>query len=246
MLRLTAECGPDAGRVFLTRNIYAVVGRNGEIAPHDRTVSDYHALIQIQENGTILVTDLNSETGTWLGYGERTAEQLKLKSGMCFKVGNTVLRLHLEQTAPLLPPARTMPLPTAAASAPAPVAAAPANAAPVRPHVLHVAKSTRPGGTAPLTPPATAPATRSTTPQPAPVTSRSTASSSSASLELEFDPDILAVADNETQNQGVEMREPQRLVIPAPARREPATVSSRRSPSIPPPIPQSQPRWAGR
>lgn len=218
MLRLTVECGPDAGRIFLTRSIYAVVGHNGEIALRDRSVSDYHALLQVQENGVILVTDLNSETGTWFGYGERPAEQLKLKSGMCFKVGNTVLRVQIEQTATLLPPAVAMPLPPKAAPVPA-----------SRPHVLHVAQPVREGGTGPLPP----------------ISANQDSPSSSASLELEFDPDILAVSENETQAQSVDMAEPQRLLIPAPAQRRPAVAPSAR-PQASQPAPQPQREWARR
>jgi len=101
MLRLTVEQGPDAGRVFITRNNHAVVGQHGEISLSDRKVSLYHALLQLQPNGTIIITDLNSESGTWFGYGERPAEQLVLRSGMCFKVGKSVLRVEVDQPAKL-------------------------------------------------------------------------------------------------------------------------------------------------
>ncbi len=168
MLRLTAEQGPDAGRVFLTRSKYAVVGRNGEIALNDRNVSTYHALLQVQPNGTMLITDLNSEGGTWLGYGERTATQLTLKSGMCFKVGGTVLRVEVEQPT------------TEASSQPAP------SASEQHPHVVHVAH-----GRSGLTGALSSPATESfSTAKPNAVVPPQHASS----LELEFDPDIFETA----------------------------------------------------
>jgi predicted component of type VI protein secretion system len=217
MLRLIVERGPDAGRIFLTRSIYAVVGRSGEIALSDRSVSGYHALIQVQDDNTILLTDLNSENGTWLGYGERSAEQLRLKSGMCFKVGSTVLRVHLDQTAALL--ASEQPAP--ALQAPQPVS---------RPHVLHVAdRPNREDRTGPLGQPDPAipapPAARTGAPNsPGRVSIPSRAGMSPAQttgLELEFDPEILAVAEDKAQAKAVELKEPQRVVIPTPAQVRP-------------------------
>ncbi|MEI6044324.1 MAG: FHA domain-containing protein [Chloroflexota bacterium] len=193
MLRLSVEQGPDAGRIFLTKNNHAVVGQHGEIALSDRNVSPYHALLQLQPNDTTVITDLNSGSGTWFGYGERPAEQLVLKSGMCFKVGNSVLRLEVDHVVNLELPAQV-------------------SAQPYTPPVLQE--------TVPVVQPCVAPPvavikkelSNSLAPIraiPLPVVTRR-----SNLLELEFDPDILAVADESDGAALLQLDEPEEVIIP--------------------------------
>lgn len=288
MLRLTAEQGPDAGRIFATKSNYAVVGQRGEIALNDRNVSAYHALLQIQPNGMLVVTDLNSDSGTWMGYGERKAEKLTLKPGMCFKLGNTVLRVEFEQAPRLelpaddLQPGLAQVALVARANGTQPLRPLPSRAngtAPLWPQSL----ATRQGGTAPLRPPAslqvsepkpepvaqimfTAPALHGAeaaplnsagmvptlapiqaqmevaTPvnNPAPVAKpalepevRRTTTRASGGLELEFDPDILAFANEPSRDEPVQLAEPEKLIIPSPQPAAEAATKPRLRPAQP-------------
>jgi len=189
MLCLIAERGPDTGHIFTAECNRAVVGQSGEIALSDHSVSRYHALIQVQPNDTIVVTDLNSATGTWLGYGERPAEQLTLKVGMCFKVGNTVLRIYFDQTE-------------------AEQSTKPSLIPQPRPHTLHLARQVREAASRTLPPPPalSAPALKS----------NEKVQADSRSLELEFDPDILAMADQGATVKSVEPKAVEQVNLPVP------------------------------
>ncbi len=199
MLCLIAEQGPDAGQIFVARGNCAVIGQNGEIALNDRSVSAYHAIIQAQDNGRVTVTDLNSENGTWLGYGERSVEQITLKSGMCFRVGNTVLRIQPNKAIADYP-VQVLPMPR-------PRTAELHLARPNAPHldtevfVPTVSLTTKKSKVEPSIRIAVHPAVNA--PRP-------------AALELEFNAEFLAASER-NQPEQINLQESERLVIPLPA-----------------------------
>ncbi|HVH99832.1 MAG TPA: FHA domain-containing protein, partial [Enhygromyxa sp.] len=127
---------PEVRRIDARR---VVIGRDGgDIVLGDGQASAAHAEIEF-ENGQLVVRDLGSTNGTWLG--ERNLPQFALSPGQVFRCGHTHFRL-LEIVGgqpltagrtimaevgplPMMPSPPTAPPPAAAASAPAPAVAAP-------------------------------------------------------------------------------------------------------------------------
>jgi hypothetical protein len=126
---LLAMAGPLAGRRVRLRT--GVLGRGASSATRldDPTVSRTHARIRV-EAGRILVEDLGSRNGSWLG-GARLAGLREMAPGEELRAGRTVLALGIAPPAgPILEPepgvgARPSPIALlAAAAAAAAVAAA--------------------------------------------------------------------------------------------------------------------------
>ena len=126
---LLALAGPLAGQRVRLRT--GVLGRGASSATRldDPTVSRAHARIRV-EAGRILVEDLGSRNGSWLG-GARLAGPREMAPGEELRAGRTVLALGLAPPAsPILEPApgvgaRPSPIALlAAAAAAAAVAAA--------------------------------------------------------------------------------------------------------------------------
>lgn len=82
--------GPDKGRTYHTADEPAVIGRSSDQIPlTDNSSSRWHAEIR-PENGSWILSDLESSNGTYLN-GKRIAAPSKLKHGDQIKVGSTLL-----------------------------------------------------------------------------------------------------------------------------------------------------------
>jgi two-component system NtrC family sensor kinase len=82
--------GPDKGRTFRTMNEAAALGRESEQIPlTDRTVSRHHAQLS-PDNGTWVLSDLNSANGTYIN-GVRVRTPVRLKHGDQIKLGSTLI-----------------------------------------------------------------------------------------------------------------------------------------------------------
>ncbi|GMV97575.1 MAG: FHA domain-containing protein [Phycisphaerae bacterium] len=82
--------GPDKGRTFRTMNEPAVLGRESDQIPlSDRTVSRHHAQVH-PDNGSWVLTDLNSANGTYVN-GVRVRTPVRLKHGDQIKLGSTLI-----------------------------------------------------------------------------------------------------------------------------------------------------------
>ena len=125
--RLVHLTGSLAGRVRDVEARRLVLGRDPASAevvfgPEDRTVSRRHALIE-EENGILLLRDLESSTGTFLGGAD--VEEAELRDGDVFELGRggPQVRVDLAHDGTLVMPSAAPPL---RAPAPAQRPAAPA------------------------------------------------------------------------------------------------------------------------
>jgi ABC-type multidrug transport system ATPase subunit/pSer/pThr/pTyr-binding forkhead associated (FHA) protein len=121
--RLVHLSGSLAGRVRDVDSAELVLGRDPEVAQvvfgaDDRAVSRRHALL-VEEDGVLLIRDLDSSTGTFVD--EQDIEEAELRDGDVFELGRGGPRIRVELTADtgtlILPASALMPL--AAAKAPA-------------------------------------------------------------------------------------------------------------------------------
>jgi predicted component of type VI protein secretion system len=118
---LVVVAGPAAGRrVDLTGQV-TVGRREGEVLLEDQEISRRHCLIAPGPAAEVVVTDLNSTNGTWIN-GARIAGPTILRPGDELRIGDSVCRIEVPQTAPWQAPAQ-----------PHPGQAPPAQAAPVQP-----------------------------------------------------------------------------------------------------------------
>ena len=97
--QLVITTGPDQGRsIGLTEGQIAVIGRgkSAEFQLHDARVSRIHCQIRIRA-GRVLLFDCNSSGGTFVNdkriYGE------ELQPGTDIRIGNTMMRLKVAETA---------------------------------------------------------------------------------------------------------------------------------------------------
>jgi len=89
--------GPAAGRMFPLDAAEALVGRGEDcdLRLDDGTVSQHHARLHRQAGGALLVSDLQSRNGTWVG-GEEVSEPAVLPPGALLQMGTTFARLLTE------------------------------------------------------------------------------------------------------------------------------------------------------
>jgi pSer/pThr/pTyr-binding forkhead associated (FHA) protein len=94
MYLLEVLSGPLDGKSW-TFEREITIGRDDSVADAcvalDRYVSRKHALVRVEE-GTILLSDLQSRNGTKLN-GELLQDETQLLAGVPFVVGRTVLRV---------------------------------------------------------------------------------------------------------------------------------------------------------
>lgn len=157
---LTVTEGPHQGAtVKIDRNI--TVGRDADcdiVIDQDERASRRHAGFALQADGSVLVTDLGSTNGVFVG-GERITTTATVRSGDTLRVGRTEFAVRmtdpaagpatvvggLEPDAPAAPPVAAPPVasspiaPPLASPAPPPPGAAPAPAAKRRSPLLAVA-----------------------------------------------------------------------------------------------------------
>ena len=84
--------GPDAGTRIRLARAKATIGRGQtDVVLHDADVSRLHAMLEIQVDGSVLLRDLGSTNGIYVG-SKRVAEW-KWKTGESVRVGQSLLRL---------------------------------------------------------------------------------------------------------------------------------------------------------
>ena len=96
--RLVVLSGLHAGRVREVDEREVVLGRDPETAqivfePQERRVSRRHAALR-EENGTLVLRDLESSTGTFVR--QQRVEQIELKDGDVFELGQDGPRVRVE------------------------------------------------------------------------------------------------------------------------------------------------------
>lgn len=87
--------GENVGKRYRFRKPHVLIGREeGDLVILDLDMSRRHALIEVLGPQLIFVRDLQSTNGTFVN--EHAIESQRLKSGDKLRVGNTILRLELE------------------------------------------------------------------------------------------------------------------------------------------------------
>lgn len=88
---LAVISGPDAGKIFAVEKSHTTVGRSGaDIVLNDTEISRKHCAIDVKED-RIVVADLGSTNGTWVG-DQRIEESVLTNQGE-FLVGASTLML---------------------------------------------------------------------------------------------------------------------------------------------------------
>lgn len=88
---LACISGPDAGKIFEILKPRVVIGRaNADIVVGDIQCSRQHAALEVTDENVVLV-DLNSTNGTWIGDLRITREDLENRSE--FEIGTSTLML---------------------------------------------------------------------------------------------------------------------------------------------------------
>ena len=87
---LLVQNGPQAGKVFNLEDGRYFIGRDpaNEIQIQEPAVSNKHAVIQVQPEGT-WIQDLRSSNGTWIN-GQRVRKSVWLKPGDNLQIGTTI------------------------------------------------------------------------------------------------------------------------------------------------------------
>lgn len=98
--KLRVMSGDGSGRVYVVRVAQTFVLGRGEGASvrfHDSVVSRRHAQIQLDPDGTLTITDLNSANGTFLqGRRLEPGQKTRVLSGDAITIGGSVLSMLIE------------------------------------------------------------------------------------------------------------------------------------------------------
>src|SRR5262245_54758982 len=96
--RVTAISGPGAGRAAAMSRVTATVGRHptNDVVLDDPRVSGVHVELRRGEGG-VHVRDAGSTNGTWLGAHRVT--EIELAAGAELRLGDTVLRIDIDEVA---------------------------------------------------------------------------------------------------------------------------------------------------
>ena len=87
--------GPERGRSVRLARTRCVVGRElGEVLVHDPLVSRRHAVVEIYDADTIILTDLTSTNGTY--HNGRLIDHCKLFDGDEVRLGSSILSVLIE------------------------------------------------------------------------------------------------------------------------------------------------------
>ena len=88
---LACISGPDAGKIFDISKARVIIGRaNADIVVGDIQCSRHHAALEVTDDKVVLV-DLNSTNGTWIGDQRISREDLDNRSE--FEIGTSTLML---------------------------------------------------------------------------------------------------------------------------------------------------------
>jgi predicted Zn finger-like uncharacterized protein len=90
--------GPQASTVHVLEQPLTVIGREeGDVITRDPETSRRHAQLEIQRDGTVWISDLESTNGTLVG-GERIGGRIQLSSQQEFTCGNSTFMLLVRNT----------------------------------------------------------------------------------------------------------------------------------------------------
>lgn len=83
--------GPNKGTLFQLEPGVIIGRAEGDILLNDPKVSSKHAQVQLDGNGQLVLIDMNSANGIWLG--DIRVKKLTLSANTSFKMGDTTLKM---------------------------------------------------------------------------------------------------------------------------------------------------------
>jgi DNA-binding NtrC family response regulator len=97
--RLVVTQGPSAGKSLLLTRTRATIGRHqtNDLVIEDPRVSSAHLELERREEGRLVVRDIETTNGTWLG-AHRVLE-LELGPGALLRLGDSAIRLEVDDRA---------------------------------------------------------------------------------------------------------------------------------------------------